>query len=429
MDTTLIMFLIVILLPHCHGTSASSLHLPAQQQDDSQGTKHILSQDIPTAALLTRQQEDGTRPRTRHRRHAQYSHAARALLPDMTNFASNTFGGFFGNSNGNNAAPAASQSNTFVPQDSRQRLVSPSNTPQDLQSPLPQQQGGDSRALMGGHPNGTPQDPRSSTLPTPPLNASKSLPSSAAASSSPKSQAAAIDHHPAASNGTTVSASSSANASSTSGQPAPSNAMQRFASYYRSTNRLQALVILFTFGVVMGVLVGLMAVLKCVAHKKRFANKKDYPTGFPWVEPGAARGETKRRSLGESLVSDEPASCMSTRNSMAESVHFSSGPRLHPDRDSAAHPVEYQLSDLGPDAYGDYTWALSSSHLEKDPPSPDDPSRGPSSASTDDHARTPSSQGHEQWLVQPVHGGSYFVPTGKAKILDDSKVFTLGHDP
>ncbi|KNZ62085.1 uncharacterized protein VP01_1315g2 [Puccinia sorghi] len=435
----------IILLPHCNGTSASWLHLSTRQQQQPLNSeyslvpKHILSQDVPIA-LLTRHLEHPTRRRKRHRRHVQL-HAARALLPDL----SNTIGGLFGKLNGNNAPPP-SQSNSFISQDLQQRPIS-NNNPQGLLSPSPQQ--GDSRMLLGGHPNDTPYEPRPSPPPLPPLNASKSLPS-------PKPQATAIDSHPAAPNGTPLSVStSSADASSATAQPVPSSVIQRFASYYHSGNHLQVLVIFITLGVgqshfsseqgrqceadfalqwcvcvdtVMGVLVGLMAILKCVAHKKRFANKKDYPTGFPWVDSGTTTREAKRSSTRRGLVSATPTTCMSTRNSMVSSVHSSTGPRLHPERDSVSHAAEYQLNDLSPDAYDDYFWALSSSPLEKEPFS-SSPGRGPSSASPDDNAPTPSTQGHEQWLVQPVHGGSYFVPTSKAKILDDSKVFTLGHDP
>ncbi|KAA1112832.1 hypothetical protein PGT21_012157 [Puccinia graminis f. sp. tritici] len=144
--------------------------------------------------------------------------------------------------------------------------------PQDSQ-PFPS---GDSRALMNGQPNAPLPHP--TQLPNSAGGSSKSPSPSTTTTTSLKSQATAVSHH-SPSSATEASTTSAASAAPTD-EPAPRSALERFAALYKPTNRFEPLAVLLTIVLILAFLVTLMSILKCVAHKKRFANKKDYPTGF-----------------------------------------------------------------------------------------------------------------------------------------------------
>ncbi|WAQ88088.1 hypothetical protein PtA15_9A213 [Puccinia triticina] len=406
---------ILLLLPQClchhQGITTRSLN---QLEVSSHGTvPKLISPKVPnTLASSTTQFATNTfnsrRLGVRHRssRHARI--ARRGLLPDISNFASNTFGGLFGNSNSQANGPPAQSG--FAAGNSRQVTY-----PQDSQ-PFPS---GDSRALMNGQPNALLPHP--TQLPSSSTGSSKAqLP--ATTSTSLKAQATSASSHSHATTSSAPALTASSAAPSPTDEPTPPSAFERFGSLYKPSNRFAPLAALLTVVFILGFLVSLMAILKCVAHKKRFANKKDYPTGFPWVEPGGS--EANRTSSRQGLVHTK--SYTSTRNSMTSSLHFSSGRQLGPEGQMTPNQTEYQLNELGSDVYSNYAWAATEMDLEKTLSSPSD--EGPSSAATEDsnHVYT-ANQERDQWHTESLDDGPCFIRGGKGELLEDSKVLKLGH--
>lgn len=201
---------------------------------------------------------------------------------------------------------------------------------------------------------------------------------------------------------------------------APRSVFQQIKSYYDPANRFNALAVLITIGMIITFLVSLVAIIKCVCHKKRFANKKDYPEGFPWVEGNKpARSNSQRQGLIST------ASFISTRNSVASSMQ-PSHVRHQPLEDGISPNVEYQLNELGSDIYG-YSWAVRASEIDHDVSSPSD--EMPSSASTDESSQPRSIEFRsedDEWDSRSLDEGPCFVRGGQRVLLQDSKVFKLG---
>ncbi|KAH9447534.1 hypothetical protein Pst134EB_021547 [Puccinia striiformis f. sp. tritici] len=105
----------------------------------------------------------------------------RAILPDISNFAHNTFGGFFGNSNKEDNGPTSPSG--LAAQNSRQVV-----DPQELQSIS----SGDSRAVTSGQSN-APHPTQVSGGSTKSQLTSISTPTNS--TSSPKSQPATVSSH------------------------------------------------------------------------------------------------------------------------------------------------------------------------------------------------------------------------------------------
>ncbi|POW04950.1 hypothetical protein PSTT_10057, partial [Puccinia striiformis] len=333
----------------------------------------------------------------------------RAILPDISNFAHNTFGGFFGNSNKEDNGPTSPSG--LAAQNSRQVV-----DPQELQ-PI---SSGDSRAVTSGQSN-APHPTQVSGGSTKSQLTSISTPTNS--TSSPKSQPATVSSHSPSTVAQPSTPSPSPQASTTdepADDPAPRSFSQRVGSLYKPSYRFQPLVILFTILLVIGLLLTLMSVLKCVARHERFANKKDYPTGFARVDTAS---KLDRSDSQRGLVSTPTH--QSSRNSMCSSVHFSSGPQLGGQGGMTAHHAEYQLNEFGSDEDSKHAYDAAERDLEKHLSGPlDQPF---SVASIQDSNHTYASQQQDQWLAQPADGGSFYVRGGNGEPLEDSKVFKLAH--
>lgn len=393
-----VMLNVLLLMPHCMCQSNQSLRrLPSTVPKRILSEKephHFLAVSTTSFRINDRFQARRQAIRNFSGRHGQI--ASRGLFPDLNSFASTALGGLFGNSNANDLTSRQATS-------SQASLSSLS---------------GDSRAVTTTHtavPQSSPTQVPTSLAGTP----KSQTPLTTSTTSSNLHATATSSHYPAAT-AAAQKASTSSEASSSTAEAAPRSLFQKIGALFKPTNHLQVLAILITIAIAVGLLVGLMSVLKCVAHRERFANKKDYPAGFPWVEPGTKLSGTSTR---QGLVRTK--SFMSTRNSMASSAHFHSGARQDTESQVNTPCSEYQLNELRTDVYADYAWTASEVDNEKNAYSPSED--GPSSASAEDSVRTPSNQEHDHWYAQSPNDGAGFVRGAKGEILEDSKVFKLGH--
>ncbi|MBW0504931.1 hypothetical protein O181_044646 [Austropuccinia psidii MF-1] len=80
---------------------------------------------------------------------------------------------------------------------------------------------------------------------------------------------------------------------STPAHPVANNVLSQLAEYYKPSYSLRPLVLILTCAFAVGILVFIVSLIKCVCHKKKFANPKDYPNGFPWEKNDKLDGESE----------------------------------------------------------------------------------------------------------------------------------------
>ncbi|EGG01967.1 uncharacterized protein MELLADRAFT_117679 [Melampsora larici-populina 98AG31] len=131
--------------------------------------------------------------------------------------------------------------------------------------------------------NSSPRVTTSASGPTPtPMGSSRSS-NSTSSSQATRSRGTPTSSASLASHATATSAASpSASPSAPQTAPTFGDLFSHLNSYFQPSNGAFPLAIMITVAAAILLLLVIISVAKCICHRPKFANAKDYPQGFPW---------------------------------------------------------------------------------------------------------------------------------------------------